>query len=198
MRRRSALLLSAALAVVLVGTVLVLGLRWTDEPAQANPGQRPVLEVDVRPPTRQPQLPAAATEPTEAGATAFALFWFDTLNYSLANLDGDALASHTGAGCQQCSGWLIGISRWAGAGAEVDGGLTVPLDVAVGPFSVTEPVSFAATFLTTPATVTEPRLSPVGYPGGRTRGGFTLLWANERWQMTEVVIDARQPPAGMR
>ena len=151
------------------------------------------VEVDLRAPARLPALPAVAGQSSVAGATAFTLFWFDTLNYSLANSDADALASYTGVGCQQCSGWLIGISRWKAKGARLEGGLTAPLNLAVGPFSDTEPVTFAATFLTTPATVTQRDGPTQEYPGGRTRGGVTVLWANNRWQVTDIILDLTQP-----
>ena len=179
---------SAALAA---GAVTLLPGSQADGSNDRSPPQG--VEVDLRPPARLPALPAAAGQPTVAGATAFTLFWFDTLNFSLANNDADALASYTGVGCQQCSGWIIGISRWKAGGGRLEGGLTVPLDLAVGPFSDTEPVTFAATFLTTPATVTQPDGPAQEYPGGRTRGGVTVLWANGRWQVTDIILDTAQP-----
>lgn len=134
--------------------------------------------------------------PTEAGATAFALFWFDTLNYSLARTTTEQLASYTTAGCRQCTGYLIGIQRWKESGARLEGGLTVPLNLAAGPFSTLEPVQFAATYLTTPATVTQKDGSANEFPGGRTQGGMTVLWNNDRWQMIDIVLDVTQtePP----
>ena len=182
--------------VVLAGAALAAGTVTFLQGGQASGGSdrapRQVVEVDLRPPARLPALPAGATQPTVAGATAFTLFWFDTLNFSLANNDTDALASYTGVGCQQCSGWLIGISRWKAGGGRLEGGLTVPLELAVGPFAIAEPVTFAATFLTTPATVTRPDGPAQEYPGGRTRGGVTVFWANDRWQVTDVVLDITQ------
>jgi hypothetical protein len=184
-RSRVALLLGALLAgaAVLLAT---FGLRG--DPAPVAPR---AVEVEVRPPTRAPAFPAVAAEPTEAGATAFVPWFFDVVNWSLSSGDTDQLASASGAGCAQCSGWLLGVARWQAEQAQLDGGLTVPLELAVGPFRATEPVSFAATFLTSPATLTRPDGTVEQFPGGRTRGGVTVLWVNDRWQVTEVVLDTR-------
>jgi hypothetical protein len=150
--------------------------------------------ADLRAPSRAPHLPVS--QPTVAGARDFVLFWFDTLNYSLAHGDDDLLVAHTGAGCRQCSGWLLGINRWKGEHLTLAGGLTYPLGLAIGPFSSTEPVSFAATFANSPATLTSGDGTVVGrYPGGTTRGGLTVLWANDRWQMTDIVLDVPQSGA---
>ena len=191
-RRRRIVVPLAVLAVLAVGGgAVAAGVRGAD--GGADQTRRPqVTEVDLRAPTRLPAPKPEASEPTEAGATAFALFWFDTLNYSLDRLDTEALASHTGAGCTQCNGWLVAISKWQAGGADLEGGLTVPLNLAIGPFSTTEPIQFAADYLTTPATVVDGTGNAVDYPGGRTRGGLSVLWANGRWQMTDVVLDVRQ------
>ncbi len=188
------LLLGALVALLLLGGVGTLMYTLFDDdasPAKQVQGAGPV-EVDLRAPSRRPAPSAIAKEPTEAGATAFALFYFDAVNYSLANLDTDLLASHTNAGCQQCTGYLIGIQRWKEQGARLEGGLTVPTDMAIGAFSATEPVQLAATFLTTPATVTQRDGAAADYPGGRTRGGLTLLHANGQWQVTDLVLDVSQ------
>lgn len=188
-RRRRRAVAAAVLVLVLGGAAVVL----TQDGGAPPAGAAAVVEVDLRPPTRQPVLPPTARQPTEAGATAFTLFWFDTLNHALDRQDADGLLPWTGAGCRQCTGWVLGISRWAADGAELEGGLTVPVELAVGPFSQTEPVTFASTFLTTPATLTAADGTVTEYGGGRTRGGVTVVWANGRWQMTDVVVDARQP-----
>ena len=191
-RGRGLLLVVVAGVLVAAGTTIALRGQDRAEPAQpaGSDGAR-VTEVDLRPPTRQPGLPATASQPTEAGATAFSLFWFDTLNYSLSVLDNDALAAHTGAGCAQCNGWLIAIQRWKQEGATLEGGLSVPVELSVGPFVPEQPVQFAATYLTTPATVSRPGKQVADFPGGRTRGALTVLWANGRWQMTDVVLDVQ-------
>lgn len=195
---RAVLLVALVAALVLSGLGLLVNtaiLSRSDDRA-AGTGKVPQVEIDLKAPSRRPELRAEGRQPTEAGATAFTLFWFDALNYSLANADTDLLAGHTGAGCRQCSGYLIGLARWKEQGAKLDGGLSVPVDLAIGPFSTTEPVQFAATFLTTPATVTQKDGSAQDYPGGRTRGAVTVLWANERWQMTDLVIDVKQAGPG--
>lgn len=186
-------LLMVGLLVAAGTTLAIAGQDDAGNPGRAGSGGSRVTEVDLRPPTRRPGLPDKAREPTEAGATAFALFWFDTLNYSLSTLNSDALASHTGASCAQCNGWLIAIQRWKQDGAELHGGLSVPVQLAVGPFSVEQPVQFAATYLTTPATVTRPGAQVADFPGGRTRGSLTVLWANNSWQMSDVVLDSAPP-----
>ena len=191
--RRGLLALMALAALVATGSTFVLKGQQSVEPiGQAGSGGSRVAEVDLRPPSRQPSLPAEASQPTEAGATAFSLFWFDTLNYSLSVLDADALAPHTGAGCAQCNGWLIAIQRWKQEGSRLEGGLSVPLELAVGPFALEQPVQFAATYLTTPATVTRPGPDVADFPGGRTRGALTVLWVNGSWQMTDVVLDVSE------
>lgn len=178
--------------VAVGGLVLAGSLTLTDDETIQGADKMPVVEVDLRPPARLPQLPKSASEPTEAGATTFALFWFDTLNYSLANATTDQLASYTTASCRQCTGYLIGIERWKSSGATLEGGLTVPLNLAAGPFSTVDPVQLAATFLTTPATITQPDGSVADFPGGRTRGGMAVLWSNSRWQMADIVLDVKQ------
>ena len=186
-------LLAIGLLVAAGTTFAIAAQDDAGTPGAASGGGSRVTEVDLRPPTRLPRLPAEAGEPTEAGATAFSLFWFDTLNYSLSVLDSDALAAHTGATCTLCNGWLIAIQRWKQDGASLEGGLSVPVELAVGPFSAEQPVQFAATYLTTPATVTHPGAQVADFPGGRTRGSLKVLWANGRWQMTDVVLDVQQP-----
>lgn len=192
---RAMLLVALAASLVLSGLGLLVDTvsRANTEPVASGP---PRVEVDLKAPTRLPALRAEGMQPTEAGATAFTLFWFDALNYSLATADTDLLAGYTNAGCRQCSGYLIAIAKWKEQGAKLEGGLTAPIDLAIGPFSTTEPVSFAASFLTTPATVTQKDGTAADYPGGRTRGGVTVLWANERWQVTDLIIDVKQAGPG--
>ncbi|HWH28245.1 MAG TPA: DUF6318 family protein [Mycobacteriales bacterium] len=192
-RRARRRLLLVLLAPLLAAAVLVAVLLQRDDPDVAA-GRPPVVEVDLEAPTTKPALPAEQQQPTVEGARDFALFWFDALNWSLANADADLLAGHTNGGCRQCTGWLLAIARWRDGGDRLEGGLTVPVQLAIGPFSDREPVQFAATFLTSPATVTSPDGAVQEYPGGRTRGGLTVLWANGRWQMTDVVLDAANAP----
>ena len=150
---------------------------------------RPVVEIELKAPQRKPELSAEATVATPGGAKEFVLYWFDALNYSLAHRDTDLLAHHSNAGCGLCTGYLLAITKWKQQGADVSGGLTVPAGLAIGPFSTTEPVTFAATFIVSPATLRQPDGSVTEYGGGRTRGAVTVLYANGRWQMTEVVLD---------
>lgn len=188
------MLRAAGLLVVAVALcdVLVFQLGSTAPPASAAP-KRVVAEIKA--PTRMPQIKPAASRPTAEGATAFVLFWFDALNYSLNHGDTDLLVHWTGAGCRQCTGWLIGISRWKAAGATLTGGYTYPVNLAIGPFSSTEPVSLAATFLNSAATLTQRDGTAQRYPGGTTRGGLTVLWGNGRWQMSDIILDASQAGA---
>lgn len=188
--RRGRGLLTLLSVGALVATGTTFALYDGDEPSGPVAGR--ITEVDLRAPTRQPGLPAEAKQSTEAGAAAFALFWFDTLNYSLSVLETDALAAHTGTGCSQCNGWLIGIERWTQEGARLQGGLSVPIELAIGPFSIAEPVQFAATYLTTPATVSRAGQQPAEFPGGRTRGALTVLWANGSWQMIDVILNVER------
>jgi hypothetical protein len=150
---------------------------------------RPIIQIDFKAPSKRPELKPSAMAPTVAGATAFSLFWFDALNYSLAHGDSDLLAHHSNAGCGLCTGYLMAIQSWKQKGVQETGGYTVPAALAIGPFSTTDPVTFAATFITSPATLRQPDGSVAEYGGGRTRGSFTVLYANGRWQMTDVVLD---------
>jgi hypothetical protein len=189
--RRRWVALAAAATVLVGGLVASTGLGGDD--AATPPAQ--LTEVDLRAPSRLPVLKDAAKQPTEAGATAFALHWFDALNWSLSHNDDDLLAGITGAGCQQCTGYLIAVKRWKDSAARLEGGLSVPLDLAIGPFDIAQPVQFASSFLTTPATLVAKDGTATAYPGARTRGGLTVVWANGRWQMTDLVIDVRKAGA---
>lgn len=188
-------LAGAALALGVTGLCDGLILALGDDGNQAHAAGRdatgrPIVEIELKAPTRKPELPPTATEPTVAGATAFVRYYFDALNYSLAHGDTDLLAHHSNAGCGLCSGYLLAISKWQAQGAHLTGGLTVPAGLAIGPFSTTEAVPFVATFLTSPASLRQPDGSVADYPGGRTRGGVAVLYANGRWQMTAIVLDA--------
>lgn len=181
------------LAAVGLASALSVGLLFAFEPSPSPTKAKAsgAVIVDLKAPSKKPSLPPLAGQSTVEGATRFVRFWFDALNYSLAHGDMNLLASHTGAGCGQCNGYLIGISKWKGSGTRLEGGLTVPLQLAIGPFDLTKPVPFAASFLTTPATLTAQNGSVSDYPGGRTSGGLTLLWANNRWQLSDLIIDGK-------
>lgn len=163
--------------------------------AAEQPGARQQVVAEIRPPSRVPQLPDVAAQPTVEGATRFVRYWFDTLNWSLSQYDTDLLVHHTGAGCRLCSGWLIGIGRWKADGTRLAGGLTYPVSLAVGPFSQGQPVTFAARFATSPAALTDRSGQVRRYPGGVTTGGLTVVYANGRWQMSDIVLDASQSGA---
>ncbi len=182
-----------ALVALGVSCGLCVGLLFAlekDSPPAKTKASGPVT-VDLKAPSRKPSPPALAGEPTVEGATRFVRFWFDALNYSLAHADDDLLVHYTGAGCGQCNGYLVGISKWRGSGTRLEGGLTVPIQLAVGPFDLEKPVPFAASFLTTPASLTGRDGSVSDYPGGRTSGGLTVLWANGRWQLSDLIIDGK-------
>ena len=186
---------AVAIAGIVLGAVLACDLlivKLGESSAEPRPKGPARIEVDIKAPSRVPVLKAEAQEPTVEGATAFVRHWFDALNFSLAHATDEPLISITGAGCQQCSGWILGIHKWKGAGLTLGGGLAVPVSLAVGPFSTREPVQFAATYLISPATLTDRQGKAQSYPGGRTRGGLTVLWANGRWQMTDIVLDVKQ------
>lgn len=193
-RRRSRILVLASLVVGVVALtdVLVIKLGDSSSKASATPKQ---LVAEIKAPSRAPQLKEVGTTPTPEGATAFALFWFDTLNYSLAHADSDLLVHWTSAGCRQCTGWLIGISRWKNEGSRLEGGLTYPIRLAIGPFSTSAPVSFAADYLTSAAGLVSKNGTVQRYRGGRTQGGLSVLWANGRWQMTDVTLQSSQSGA---
>ncbi len=193
-RLSSRRLLWGAIALGALSVVLGLLLARADNDGKARAGLdgqgHPFVEIDLKAPTRKPLLPAAAKQPTAEGAKAFVLYYFDALNYSLSHGDTDLLAHSTNAGCQMCNGYLLGIAKWKQDHARLAGGLTVPAALAIGPFSTTDPVTFLATFLTSPATLTKPDGTATDYPGGRTRGGLAVLYANGQWQMTEIVLDS--------
>jgi hypothetical protein len=169
--------------------VVVDGEKAGAHPTGRDAQGRPVVEIEVKAPSRKPELPSRAMAPTPAGATAFVLYWFDALNYSLARGDTDLLAHHSNAGCRFCTGYLMSILKWKEQGVRVEGGLVVPAALAIGPFSATEPVTFATTFLVSPGSLRQPGGAQTEYGGGRTRGSVTVLHANGRWQVTDVVID---------
>ena len=190
-RRRRAAWGSLVLGLLgLLGVSIGLYLALTSHGTRSPGVDRPVVEIDLKAPTRKPVLPAEATQPTAEGAKAFVLYYFDALNYSLAHSDTDLLAHSTNAGCQVCTGYLLGIANWKQEHVRLTGGLTVPAALAIGPFSTTDPVAFLATFLTSPATLTKQDGTATDYPGGRTRGGVAVLYANGQWQMTEIVLDS--------
>lgn len=191
---RNRLLVLATMLVGVIALTDVLVIKLGDSGAKAS--DKPTrLVAELKAPSRAPQIKEAATKPTPEGATAFVLFWFDTLNYSLARQDTELLAHWTNAGCRQCNGWLIGISRWKNDGSRLEGGLTYPVKLAIGSFSTTQPVAFAAEYLTSAAGLVGKNGSVQRYRAGRTQGGLSVLWANGRWQMTDVLIQASQAGA---
>jgi hypothetical protein len=156
----------------------------------AEPSVRDVDRIDIVAPTTVPAYPAAAEQRTEEGALAFQRFWWDTLNYSLATNDDELLAGHTSGSCAQCNAWLVIAGRHADQGATMTGGLTFPVNLAVGPVEESQPVLFRATFVSTEATVTQADGSAVRYPRLVSEGTFTVRWSEEssRWLMIDVSL----------
>ncbi len=178
-----------ALPLAVVVALGPLSACASSETAQAAPAvSTSAAPLDLVPPTVMPAIKDEARQQTEAGATAFVLFWFDLLNWSLATNDVDALAPYTNGGCSQCNGWLIGISRRKDEGALLKGGLTAPLTLAIGPFSPTEPVVFRADYLNTAGVVTGPDSSAASYPSAQTSGTLTVVWGTNGWQMAAVEL----------
>lgn len=192
---------SAAAAAGLVLLALVIAACSGAEADQSGPSLAPgqttiaVDSLELVPPVEAPEPPRELQEPTEEGAIALAEFWFDGLNYSLANNDIDLLEGWTAGSCPQCNAWFIVIGENTNAGNVMDGGFTYPVRLAIGPFSTTEPVTFAATFVSTAATVTRPDGSADAYPRLQGDGVFSVVWSEEsgRWLMADVRLP--QPSA---
>ena len=191
MTRRRRALAVAALAVGVVTITDALVISQGDSEAKA----KKVYVAEIRPPSTMPRIKPEAMKPTAEGAAAFALYWFDALNYSLSHGDTDLLAHWTNAGCRQCNGYLIGIADWKSDGTKVEGGLSYPQQLSIGPFSTTQPVPFVAEFLTSAAQLTKADGTVQRYPGGRTQGGLSLVWEHGRWQMNELILDRTQAEA---
>jgi hypothetical protein len=146
--------------------------------------------VDLVAPTVRPEIPEEALEQSEAGAIAFVRFWFDALNYSLSTNDTELLAPWTSGNCPQCTSWLITITGNANADAVMEGGLTAPVTLAIGPFSPDGPVFFAATFVNEEAVVTTPDGRREAYPRLVSDGTLAIEWSREsqRWLMSTVEL----------
>lgn len=156
------------------------------------PGQTTIAveSLELVPPAEAPEPPPELQEPTEEGAIALAEYWFDGLNYSLANNDVELLEGWTAGSCPQCNAWFIIIGENASAGNVMDGGFTYPVRLAIGPFSTREPVTFAATFVSTAATITRPDGTADAYPRLEGDGFFSVVWSEEsgRWLMADVQL----------
>jgi hypothetical protein len=91
----------------------------------------------VSPTVKPPLLPAAATEPTPAGAEAFFRYFIEVFNYSYDALDPDALASISDPKCDFCRSAIDEVKDGQARQLRYEGGNVVVVGVSAR--SATEP-----------------------------------------------------------
>lgn len=81
------------------------------------------LDPSPEPSLMPPPLPELATQQTSEGAEAFAMWWFDTLNYATATGDTAGLAAASGPDCEACANYIEEIDTAYRFGGRIEGGL---------------------------------------------------------------------------
>lgn len=135
-------------------------------------------------PSGAPVLPDAAKAQTPAGAEAFVRHWFDTIGYSITNLDSAPLLAL--GECLTCQAFADTIEGVAGRGNRLEGGETTVSSIEPSA-AVGETTSVTAAF--TAGEAREVRrdgsLVEVVDPGGEQLYLFTLTWS-QQWQASAI------------
>lgn len=122
---------SRAVAAVIGVSVLSAGVAGcTGDDPGAGPSPSPSASVSTSvPPTPEPTaapvvpvLPAAAKEPTEAGARAFIAYYWALINYAQVTGDVKGLEGVSGPNCDGCRGGINAIEEVYRAGGHASGG----------------------------------------------------------------------------
>ncbi|NGZ99563.1 hypothetical protein G5V59_01935 [Nocardioides sp. W3-2-3] len=87
--------------------VLLAGCSDDEPDGQPSPSPSVSTTAPVSPtpsaaPAKEPVLPAAARQPTEAGARAFIAYYWDLINYAQVTGDVKALEKVSGPNCERC------------------------------------------------------------------------------------------------
>lgn len=106
---------------------LLVALAGCQEESADPPSPKPsptVTESPTESPSApaEPDMPAAAKEPTQAGAEAFVRYYWDLVNYAQATGDTKRLRSVSAATCVQCDGGIDAIDDVYGRDGRIVGG----------------------------------------------------------------------------
>lgn len=118
----------AALALSLSVGLAALTACSDDAPPSADPSPTwsPTgrLETPTSPAAEpvEPELPGAATQPSEAGARAFIAYYWELINYAQVTGDVKALRAVSGPNCAGCNAGIKGIRQRHRIGKHVVGG----------------------------------------------------------------------------
>jgi hypothetical protein len=117
------IVVTSILGIGAVVAVVSSGLRGPGE------GDAPPVATPRRPPSltasSSPTLPAAGTQRTGAGATAFVAFWFETLTYAVRTGDTAGLAAVSNPRCDECQGAITTIRKSYASDGSLRGGAYV-------------------------------------------------------------------------
>lgn len=195
--RWQAIVKGAAMGGARVGAALLavlLTAACTDGSTGAEPPPEPDVSVTetptetgsptADPPPTPPPLPAAATQPTKAGAVAFARHYFEMVNYSLESLDTGPLRELTYR-CRGCDGGADSVDDIAENSGVSSGGLWTTLSVEgeqLGTTSSEKRFGLRMQMRSSPQRVEypEPRDDEL-FRGGRREAGLSVDWREGSW-----------------
>lgn len=116
-----------SLAAVVACGVLLAGC--SDDGPDGDPSPSPSVSTTApasptptAAPAKEPALPTAAKEPTEAGARAFIAYYWDLINYAQVTGDVKALERVSGPSCDGCRGGIDAIDAVYQNGGHAEGG----------------------------------------------------------------------------
>jgi serine/threonine protein kinase len=186
-RRRTPLLIGSLLAAVLVVAVALV-LRVLISPGPANPP--PTLDTsDTGASATVPALPQEASASTQAGGGEFVRHWFAVLSYAVQTGDTAALIEATSPDCLDCQVAVEAIEAGYLDGGSLRGGAYVVRGVSSNSlWSVDRPIYDATVDRSPRSTVDAGGVIQETLPALSFANCVLVLeWADERWQVREVV-----------
>jgi hypothetical protein len=139
---------------------------------------------------KPPPLPAAAAEPTRAGAEAFLRYFFEVYNYSYDSLDSRQMQRISLSGCKYCAAVVRDVRSAVADGLRYRDGLVSVTAVVAAPGDVKKGLIVSSTLVQTGGTVltTDGQVWETSAPVPLVRVDALVIWSGSAWQMRGVDV----------
>lgn len=137
----------------------------------------------------EPTLPAAAKEPTKAGAEAFVEYYFDEVTYAVTSGDTKRLRTLNGPSCDGCSGGAEFIERVYNKGGRIEAGPYVVSDVELEQLETSNKAPLYTGHTTTKSsaqTIYVPDQKTQHLKPAQTKYALIVIYTGDAWRMDNL------------